>query len=144
MHQQKIEQSPPLQEHPPRDFDTSVVFSIRGNTFWAQFDISCITGVQCGGALPGWVLTTDSRRPCHRWGDSETHLPCAPYWPALATNRWAAHVWTRTAPSERKGAREGPELWTEPKWRQDWKDHWKNDWWELCPSWQLMNSWKKQ
>lgn len=51
MHQQKIEQSPPLQEHPPRDFDTSVVFSIRGNTFSAQFDISFITGVQCGGCF---------------------------------------------------------------------------------------------
>lgn len=51
MHQQKIEQSLPLQEHPPRDFDTSVVFSIRGNTFSAQFDISFITGVQCGGGL---------------------------------------------------------------------------------------------
>lgn len=52
----------------------------------------------------GGVLTTGRRRPSHRWGDSETHPPSAPYWCALATSRWAAHVWTRTAPSEGKEA----------------------------------------
>lgn len=50
----------------------------------------------------GGVLTTDRRRPSHRWGDSETHPPSAPYWPALSTSRWAAHVWMRTAPSKGK------------------------------------------
>lgn len=85
--------------------------------FWILFDISFITW-SCSDGGAGGVLTTDRRRPSHRWGDSETHPPSAPHWPALSTSRWAARVWTRIPPSEGKEGGRG-ELRPEPnedKW----------------------------
>lgn len=79
-------------------------FPYSESFIWVLLDRSVVTWSDVGGG-PGGVLTTDRRRPCHRWGDSETRPPSAPHWPALATSRWAAHVWTKTAPSE--GKREG-------------------------------------
>lgn len=93
--------SPGLSIYPPHDFRTTVRFSLYRILSWVLSDISFIAW-SCAGGGAGGVLTTDRRRPSHRWGDSETHPPSAPHWPALATSHWAAHVWTTTAPSEGK------------------------------------------
>lgn len=114
-------------------------FQLEEIHFKLNLTFIALLGPMWGGALPGWVLTTDSRRPCHRWEDSETHLPCAPYWPALATSRWAAHVWTRTPPSERKGGKGGTGVMDGTKMKRGKTTQIKN-WWEVCPRWQLMNS----
>lgn len=92
-------------------------FTYSESFFWVLLDRSVVTWSDAGGG-PGGVLTTDRRRPCHRWGDSETRPPSAPHWPALATSRWAAHAWTKTAPSEGKGGGGTGRLRIEPKYRK--------------------------
>lgn len=120
-----------LSLYPPHDFGTILIFPIFWLLFWVLFDINVITCSDADGG-PRWVLTTDRRRPCHRWGYSETHPPSAPHWPALATSHWAAHVWTRTAPSEGKGRG----LWIEPN-EDKWGKTTNKSRWGLYPSWRL-------
>lgn len=117
--------SPHFKNYPVHYFRNTVRFFL----FWINkiptffivlFDFNFITW-SCAGGGVGGVLTTDRRRPSHRWGNSETHPPSAPHWPALATSRWAARVWTRTAPSE--GKEGGWGVTARTKWRQVGGEH---------------------